>query len=266
MELVRFDMQLMENPEMSGVMYQQGTLVGYEVREYVLEKWGRQCAYCRAKDVPLEVEHIHPRANGGTNRVSNLTLACEPCNREKGTQDIKDFLKKKPEVLARIQAQARQPLKDASAVNATRWVLLEQLKGTGLPVECGSGGLTKFNRTMHRMPKTHWSDAACVGKSTPETLMTVHVKPLLIRAMGHGRRQMCVTDRYGFPKQHKDRRGTYLGYRTGDIVKAISPRGTFQGRIAIRYRPSFRLGKVDIHPKYLRRLHRVDGYEYSYER
>lgn len=33
-ELVRFDMQLMQNPEISGVEYQQGELQGYEVREY----------------------------------------------------------------------------------------------------------------------------------------------------------------------------------------------------------------------------------------
>lgn len=64
-ELVRFDMQLMENPEVKGVEYQQGTLAGYEVREYVLQKWNRQCAYCGAKDTPLQIEHIHPRANGG---------------------------------------------------------------------------------------------------------------------------------------------------------------------------------------------------------
>lgn len=37
MELVKFDMQLMENAEISGVEYQQGTLAGYELREYLLE-------------------------------------------------------------------------------------------------------------------------------------------------------------------------------------------------------------------------------------
>ena len=31
----------MENAEISGVEYQQGELQGYEVREYLLEKWGR---------------------------------------------------------------------------------------------------------------------------------------------------------------------------------------------------------------------------------
>jgi len=34
MELVRFDLQQMENPEIGGIEYQQGTLAGYEVREY----------------------------------------------------------------------------------------------------------------------------------------------------------------------------------------------------------------------------------------
>ena len=37
-ELVRFDMQLMQNPDISGIEYQQGTLAGYEVREYLLGK------------------------------------------------------------------------------------------------------------------------------------------------------------------------------------------------------------------------------------
>ena len=59
-ELVRFDMQALENPDIEGAQYQQGTLAGYEVREYLLEKWGRTCAYCDDKNVPLQIEHIHP--------------------------------------------------------------------------------------------------------------------------------------------------------------------------------------------------------------
>ena len=138
MELVRFDLQQLEDPEISGVEYQQGTLQGYEVREYLLEKWERQCSYCNKKDVQLQIEHIYPRARGGTDRISNLCLACEKCNDVKGTLDIAVFLKKKPDVLKRIQAQAKKPLKDAAAVNATRWTLFERLKAIGLPVETGS--------------------------------------------------------------------------------------------------------------------------------
>ena len=59
----------MQNPEIDGTAYQQGTLAGYEVREYLLEKFGRQCVYCEAKDTPLQIEHIQPTL-GGTNRIS----------------------------------------------------------------------------------------------------------------------------------------------------------------------------------------------------
>ncbi len=265
-ELVKFDLQKQEGPETAGVQYQQGTLAGYEVREYLLFKWNRMCAYCGAKDLPLQVEHIQPRAKGGTNRVSNLCLACEKCNVAKGIQDINVFLAKKPDVLKHILVQAKAPLRDASAVNTTRWALFHRLEQIGLPIECGSGGLTKYNRTVRELEKAHWLDAACVGKSTPVYLTIKGVVPLLITATGHGRRQMCVPDRYGFPRQHKERHKTFLGYRTGDIVKAVTPKGTFHGRIAIRHRPSFRLGKVDIHPKYLFRVHCADGYAYAHLR
>jgi len=92
MERVKFDMQAMENPEISAVEYQQGTLAGYEVREYLLQKWGRSCAYCGKNDIPLQIEHIVPKAKYRDDRISNLCLACEKCNQRKGAKDIKDFL------------------------------------------------------------------------------------------------------------------------------------------------------------------------------
>src|SRR4028119_504269 len=196
-ELVRFDLQRLENPEISGLEYQQGVLCGYEIREYLLNKWDRKCAYCGVTDTPLQVEHIHPKAKGGSNRISNLCLACEKCNIKKGTQNIKQFLWKKPEVLKRILSQAKRPLKDATAVNSTRWALFNRLCMTGLPVSTGSGGLTKFNRTRLNLAKTHWLDAACVGNV--ESLKILTNKPLLIKATGHGTRQMCRTDKFGFP-------------------------------------------------------------------
>jgi len=271
MELVKFDMQLMQTPEISGVEYQQGTLQGYEIREYLLQKWNRQCAYCGKKEVPLQIEPIQPRAHGGTNRIANLCLACEQCNLAKGTQDVEDFLQNKPEVLKRILAQAKAPLLDAAAVNATRWALLERLKTTGLPVECGSGGLTKFNRTTRDLPKTHWVDAACVGKSTPEQLRTRGVVPLFITANGHGCRQMCGTDKYGFPIRHRANQKHSYGFQTGDMVRACVPSGKYAGvhvgRVLVRASGSFDIKTVQrrvqgICHRYCAAIHRQDGYSY----
>jgi 5-methylcytosine-specific restriction endonuclease McrA len=76
-ELVKFDTRVLQNAEISGVPYQQGTLAGYEVREYLLEKWARTCTYCGATNVPLEIDPIVPQSRpSGSDRVSNLTPAC----------------------------------------------------------------------------------------------------------------------------------------------------------------------------------------------
>ncbi len=271
-ELVRFDLQAMENPAIEGCQYQQGTLAGYELREYLLDKWARTCAYCGKQNIPLQIEHIIPRAKGGTDRVSNLTLACKECNLAKGTQDIAVFLKKKPDVLKRILAQAKAPLKDAAAVNLTRWVLYQRLKDLGIPVERGSGGLTKFNRTTRNLPKTHWLDAACVGKSTPETLRVKGIVPLFITAKGHGCRQMCLMDGTGFPRTRPKQKKFTHGFRTGDIVRAIVPNrlnnaGIHVGRMSAKAKGSFTIttaqGKItDVGKKYCRVLQRADGYGY----
>lgn len=90
-ELVRFDMQLMENAEISGAEYQQGTLAGTELREYILERDDRTCQYCGAQDVPLNLDHIVARSKGGATRPSNLVLACVPCNEKKGSQPLAVF-------------------------------------------------------------------------------------------------------------------------------------------------------------------------------
>jgi 5-methylcytosine-specific restriction endonuclease McrA len=272
LELVKFDLQRMEHPEISGVEYQQGTLFGYEVREYLLQKWGRQCVYCGAEHVPLQVEHIVPRAVRVDNRIGNLALACDPCNIRKGKQDIRIFLAGKPDLLARVLAQAKAPLKDASAVNATRWKLYERLMALGLPVECGSGGLTKFNRTKRDLPKTHWLDAACVGKSTPERLRVKGIVPLFIKANGHGCRQLCLMDEYGFPRTKPKQKQFTHHFRTGDVVRANVPAhlknpGIHVGRMSAKANGAFtiatRSGKVtDIGKKYCRCLQRADGYGY----
>jgi 5-methylcytosine-specific restriction endonuclease McrA len=270
-ELVRFDLQQMENPEISGAEYQQGTLLGYEVREYLLNKWDRKCTYCKTENIPLQVEHIHPKAKGGSDRIANLCLACEECNQKKGTKDIKDFLAKNPNRLNQILSQVKRPLKDAAAVNSTRLALLHQLEATGLPVATGSGSQTKFNRARLRLAKTHWLDAACVGEVEQLNMLTN--QPLLIKANGHGTRQMCRTNKYGFPARYVPRDKFVKGFQTGDICKAIVSTGKkigqYVGRIAVRATGSFnisdRSGLIQgLSYKNFLITHKKDGYSYQF--
>jgi hypothetical protein len=51
---------------------------------------GDACVYCRSPQRlvlgPLEIDHIVPKARGGTDEEENLCLACRMCNSYKGTQ------------------------------------------------------------------------------------------------------------------------------------------------------------------------------------
>lgn len=269
-ELVRFDTQKMQNPEISGVEYQQGELAGYQVREYLLEKWHRTCAYCGAQGVPLQIEHIQSKSRGGSDRVSNLTLACAPCNHRKGNQPIEVFLQNNPAVLRRIQAQAKAPLNHVAAVNATRWALFERLKATGLPVASSSGAQTKYNRQRLGIPKTHALDAACVGSL--EALHGWNRPTLAIKATGRGSYQRTRLNRFGFPRGYLMREKRVKGLQTGDRVIAQVPSGknvgSHGGRVAVRKTGSFNIqtarGVVQgISHRHCRVVQRADGYGYS---
>ena len=270
-EIVKFDTQQMVNPEISGTEYRQGELAGYEVREYLLEKWHRTCAYCGVQNVPLQVEHVIPKAKGGSDRVSNLTLACKPCNQKKGSQSIEDFLKANPELIKRIKAQAKAPLKDAAAVNASRWALANRLQQRW-PTALGSGGRTKFNRTRQHYAKDHWIDAACVGVSGEQVTIREGMKPLTITAKGRGSHQAVRTDKYGFPRGKAGRIKRAFGFSTGDIVKLVMVKGKYVGTYVTRLAGIRATGTLDIKTaagtigashKHFTLIQRNDGFEYA---
>lgn len=267
--LHRFDTQVLQNPEISGAEYQQGTLAGYEVREYLLEKWGRKCAYCGAENVPLEIDHIHPRSKGGSDRASNLTVSCHDCNQAKSNMPVEQFLAKDPERLRRILAQAKAPLRDAAAVNSTRWALFQRLKATGLDVEVASGGRTKWNRHRYQVPKEHCLDAACVGHV--DAIERWQQPVLRIQAAGRGSYRRTRLTKHGFPRGYLMRSKSAFGFQTGDMVKAVVTKGkkagTWLGRVAIRASGSFNIRTIDglvqgIHHRFCTLIQRADGYGY----
>ena len=259
-ELVRFDLQQLENPEISGIEYQQGELLGYEVREYLLNKWERKCTYCQIENVPLQVEHVKPKASGGTNRISNLCLACEKCNQKKGTLDIKVFLAQKPELWKKIQSQLKAPLKDAAAVNSTRWALFNRLKLAGLSVLTGSGGLTKFNRVRLNLAKTHWLDAACIG--VVDTLQVLTSKILSVKANGKGTRRLCRVNKFGFPIS-KPRQTYQHGWQTGDIAKGKGVIGRIVVQSATRLEIRIDGKRIGGRLSDFKLLHSKDSYSYA---
>ena len=142
---------------------------------------------------------------------------------------------------------------------------------TGIPIEVGTGGRTKFNRTKQEYPKVHWIDAACIGQSGQAVKLDSTQQPLRIKAVGRGGRQMCHMNKYGFPRTSAKSGKRFFGFQTGDMGKAVVPsgknKGIHLGKVAVRSTGNFAVlkqkGKVDgINQRYILLLQRSDGFAY----
>ncbi len=260
-ERVKFDPALLQNPELTGVAYQRGDLFGWEIRSYLLEKFGRCCVYCGRGETAFEIDHVVPRSRGGSDRVSNLVLSCHDCNSAKGDRTAAEFGH------PQVAVQAKLPLRNAAAVNATRFAFVEALGVLGLPTGTWSGGRTRWNRERFGIKKAHCLDALCVGD-----VAGVHVpvsRTLGITAQGRGSYQRTNVDESGFPRGYLTREKRMRGFSTGDLVRARVPEhlktgGVHLGRVAVRASGSFRVGKTDgINAKYCQVVQRADGYSYA---
>lgn len=284
-EKVKFDTQQLDNPNIKGIEYQQGTLAGYTIREALLEHWGRECAYCNARETPLQIEHILPRAKGGSNRFNNLTLACQPCNQAKGNRAIADFLKHKPDTLKKIQSHCKKSLNDAAAVNSTRNKLFAVAATIGLPVMAGNGALAKLVRAKSNLPKAHWIDAASNSLNQKTVKLLTH-QPLLVTCKGHGNRQTVRCNSSGFPaitvKKNSHGRKIvtvvkpkqkYKHALAGDIVNVTLEKdrkhitkGVYTARVKTPTNTGVEV-KINGHrisSKIFNFIHRSDGYDYKF--
>jgi len=214
-EIAPFDTQKMQNPEISGIEYQHGELQGYEVKEYLLEKWGRKCAYCKAENVSFETEHIIPTSRGGTNRVSNLTIACHECNQKKGNMTAAEF--GHPE----IQILARQSLKAATFMNVVRARLVDNIKKSfpDLYVDNTYGYITKYTRIKLDLDKSHANDAFAIAHSNSRmSFGQIRSKPYQVKQIRRNNRSLQL-NRKGFKPSIRKKR---YKYSPGDLIKRRS--------------------------------------------
>ena len=63
-----------------------------EGRQIIFNKHKGRCAYCGCFLVgSWHIDHITPRANGGSNDLDNLNPSCKECNNYKGANDLEGF-------------------------------------------------------------------------------------------------------------------------------------------------------------------------------
>ena len=293
MEDVRIDTQLMDDPAIEGKAYQHGTLLGYEMRQYLLDRYQHRCQYCggASKDPALEWEHKIPKSRGGSDSIKNATLACHTCNQEKGSLTPGEWAKKiqdkaKLTDLDRARLAGIKHVTDGTITggsnrycawtNNTRKALEGFLVGMFPHTDFAGGGMTRYNRTKAGLPKDHQYDAYCAGHDFVPGRDFTHGYFLEAGATGRGTHFRGKTNACGvITKKLGPRQKRMFGFMNGDIVKAVVPHktprpykceGVFIGRVMTRASGSFDIRTADrltnAGHKYCTILQHANGYQY----
>lgn len=153
-EVAQFDTQLLKNPAIRGIEYQEGEQMGFwNVREYVFFRDQYTCQRCtgKNKDKILNVHHIESRKTGG-NSPSNLITLCETCH---------DFIHRNK--LEYTIVRKAPSLRDASMMTVTRWFIFNGVKEKYPHAKLTYGYITKNTRIKNGLKKSHRADARCIS-------------------------------------------------------------------------------------------------------
>lgn len=86
--------------------------ISKSIRFEVFKRDSFTCQYCgaQAPDVVLEIDHIHPVSEGGTDDLMNLVTACFDCNRGKSDKLLSDdaAIQKRKQMLDDLQERREQ--------------------------------------------------------------------------------------------------------------------------------------------------------------
>lgn len=267
-EHVSFDVaQMSSDTKLYGVKYQQGPLYQNKLRSFIFSRSNGKCVYCGAK--ATEIDHVIPRASGGTDSTYNLVASCKSCNQMKSNLTLKAFGKLASKDFSKLTPK-KLP-KDAAIVQSARNYMVKEIARLVPDTTTHDAWLTKYNRNELGLPKEHYYDALSVGNVQDYKFLTDKV--LQISAKGRGSRQMCRVDKYGFPRTSAKASKIVEGFQTGDMVKAIVPNGSKQGeylgRVIIKSSGYFDIKTKNglarnIRYKYCRIVQKSDGYSYSY--
>ena len=269
-ENVSFDTaQMTSNNYLIGTAYQQGPLYQKELRSFIFSRSNGKCVYCGAK--ATEIDHIIPRAKGGSNSIYNLVASCRSCNQKKSNSSLKEFGKLMNKDYSHLKPK-KLP-RDAAIVQSARNYMIKEVAKLVPNTTLYDAWLTRYNRDELGLPKEHYYDALSVGE-IPTKFDFSTDKILLISAKGRGSRQMCRVDKYGFPRTSAKASKSVEGFQTGDIVKAVvtkgSKRGEYFGRVTIKTSGYFKIAYNNhivqgIGYKYCHLIQRGDGYSYNYK-
>ena len=153
-EVGKFDVAKMINPDISGTDYQNGnTKDYYDVRYYVFARDNYTCQVCKKRKPHLRTHHIVYKSNGGTNRAGNLITVCDECHTSENHKAGGIFYR-----WMENHKKVKQ-YKEPTFMNIVRKRTIFRY-----PVaEFTYGSVTAPNRINLGLEKTHYNDAIAIS-------------------------------------------------------------------------------------------------------
>ena len=206
-ETAQFDIQKINNPEISGEEYQQGEQLGFwNVREYVLFRDNHECQCChgKSKDNVLNVHHIESRKTGG-NAPNNLITLCETCHKayHKGEVELK--------------FKRGKSYRDAAFMGIMRKTLFDRLCALYSNVHETYGYITKNTRIENNLPKEHYTDARCISGNPKAKSLDYYIYQKCVRRQN----RKMTKDKFlkGGIKKNNQLIGEVFGFALFDTVE-----------------------------------------------
>ena len=180
-ETAQFDIQKINNPEISGEEYQQGEQLGF---------WN--------------VHHIESRKTGG-NAPNNLITLCETCHKAYHKGEIKLNLKR------------GKSHRDATFMGIMRKTLFNRLCELYPNVYETYGYITKNTRIENNLPKEHYIDARCISGNPKANSLDYYIYQKCVRRQN---RQIHKNKILGGGKKKNNQAPRYVfGFKLFDLVK-----------------------------------------------
>ncbi|CAI3262335.1 HNH endonuclease [Enterococcus cecorum] len=225
-EVGKFDVAKMINPDIQGVDYQHGQTYGfYDMRYFVFARDNYTCQCCgKSKGKILQTHHIIYRSNGGSNRADNLITVCTDCHTYENHQ--------KGGILYQWQEKHKKTkqYKEPSFMNVLRKRIFKKYPNAVITY----GSETTPKRKELGLEKMHYNDAIIISG-----ISTIKENPnewLLIKQFRKKKRSLHeATARKGrkepnrLQKRNAKNKPYYKGFYLNDKVEVFGRIGYITG-------------------------------------
>lgn len=154
-EVGKFDMQKMMNPDITNEEYQNGQCAGYfDVRYFVFARDNYTCQVCKKKNKILCTHHLLYKSKGGSDRADNLITVCIDCHSSENHKEggiLYDWMVKHKKV---------KQYKEATFMNIVRKRTFQKYPNAIITY----GSETSPYRKELGLEKSHYNDAIAISK------------------------------------------------------------------------------------------------------